>query len=53
MQTLLNAQGFACGTADGEFGPKTAGALRAFQRAHALEADGEFGGQSFAALWNS
>ena len=53
LQTLLNAHGFACGAADGEFGPKTAAALLEFQRAHALGADGEFGAQSFTALWNS
>ena len=53
MQTLLNARGFDCGAADGEFGEATAAALTAFQRAHALECDGEFGGQSFTALWNS
>ena len=53
MQTLLLSQGFDCGAADGEFGPKTAAALTAFQRAHSLAADGEFGGESFTALWNS
>ena len=53
VQTLLLAQGFDCGAADGIFGPLTAGALRSFQRAHALAADGEFGGESFRALWNS
>ena len=52
VQTLLNARGFSCGEADGVFGAKTASALRAFQRAHDLEADGEFGGASFAALWD-
>ena len=53
MQTLLSTQGFDCGEADGEFGPRTAAALTDFQRAHGLEADGEFGTQSFTALWNS
>ena len=53
LQTLLNAHGCDCGEADGEFGPKTAAALLAFQRAHALDADAEFGAQSFTALWNS
>lgn len=53
VQTLLNALGFNCGEADGEFGPMTAAGLRAFQRAKGLDADGEFGGESFTALWNS
>ena len=53
LQTLLLAQGFDCGAADGAFGPRTASALLAFQRAHKLGADGEFGAQSFSALWNS
>ena len=53
LQTLLGAEGFDCGAADGEFGPRTAAALLSFQRAHALAADGEFGPQSFTALWNS
>ena len=53
LQALLSAQGFDCGEADGEFGPKTAAALTAFQRAHGLAADGEFGGESFTALWNA
>lgn len=53
VQTLLRARGFDCGEADGDFGEKTAAALTAFQRAHALEPDGEFGARSFTALWNS
>lgn len=52
VQTLLNARGFSCGEADGIFGAKTAAALRAFQGDHGLDADGEFGGASFAALWD-
>ena len=52
VQTLLNARGFSCGEADGVFGAKTAAALRAFQADHGLDADGEFGGASFAALWD-
>ena len=52
LQALLNAASFDCGAADGAFGPKTAAALLAFQRENGLAADGEFGGESFEALWN-
>ena len=52
LQTLLSAHGFDCGSADGVFGPKTCAALTAFQRKAGLDADGEFGGQSFTALWD-
>lgn len=52
LQTLLSAHGFDCGSADGVFGPKTRAALTAFQRKAGLDADGEFGGQSFTALWD-
>ena len=52
LQTLLSAHGFDCGSADGIFGPKTCAALTAFQRKAGLDADGEFGGQSFTALWD-
>ena len=53
LQTLLNAHGFDCGTADGAFGPRTAAALTSFQRSRSLGIDGEFGAQSFTALWNT
>ena len=52
LQTLLSAHGFDCGSADGVFGPETRAALTAFQRKAGLDADGEFGGQSFTALWD-
>lgn len=50
LQTRLNALGFSCGTADGEFGKKTEAGVKAFQVAKKLEVDGEFGPKSFAAL---
>ena len=52
LQTLLSAHGFGCGSADGVFGPKTCAALTAFQRKAGIDADGEFGSQSFTALWD-
>ena len=53
LQALLCERGFDCAGVDGEFGTRTAAALLEFQRAHGLEADAEFGAQSFTALWNS
>lgn len=50
LQTRLNALGYACGTADGEFGKNTENGVRAFQKAAGIEVDGKFGGESFAAL---
>ncbi|MFE6038969.1 peptidoglycan-binding protein [Streptomyces sp. NPDC056452] len=49
-QTLLNAQGFAAGTADGVFGTKTGTAVKAFQSARGLSSDGVIGRQSWTAL---
>lgn len=40
LQTLLNQLGYAAGTADGIAGSKTRSALRAFQKANNLPADG-------------
>lgn len=40
MQALLNARGFDAGTPDGLVGPQTREALRAFQLAEGLPADG-------------
>lgn len=51
MQQLLNANGFPC-EADGEFGDKTFEALKGFQKAAGIDVDGEWGGQSFKAMWN-
>lgn len=48
LQLMLNAKGFDCGTADGEFGSKTEEGVKAFQRANSLGVDGLFGRLS----WN-
>lgn len=52
MQQLLYANGFDCGEVDGIFGAASEAALRAFQTAARIEVDGEWGGESFNALWN-
>lgn len=43
LQRLLTAKGYACGGADGWFGPKTLAAVRAYQRNHGLLVDGYVG----------
>jgi membrane-bound lytic murein transglycosylase B len=40
LQTALNDRGFAAGSADGQMGPATRQALRAWQRTRGLPADG-------------
>ena len=50
LQADLNALGYACGAADGIFGPKTSAAIVAFQRDHGLEVDGIVGKQTRTAL---
>lgn len=52
MQQLLQDNGFDCGGTDGVFGDQTYGALRLFQEAAKISVDGEWGGESFAAMWN-
>lgn len=50
LQTRLNALGFDCGEADGEFGKNTEKAVKAFQDAAKIEVDGIVGSESIAAL---
>ena len=52
MQQLLKANGFDCGEIDGKFGAASEAALRAFQESVGIVVDGEWGGESFNALWN-
>ena len=40
LQNALNAQGFDCGKADGDFGKKTQAAVSAFEASRGLAADG-------------
>ena len=47
---VKKVQGKVGVTADGNFGPKTEAALRAFQRAHGLVPDGIVGPKTWAAL---
>lgn len=52
MQFLLAAHGFYSGKLDGVFGNSTYTALRDFQKAAGISIDGEWGGESFKAMWN-
>lgn len=49
-QQQLNVKGASL-TADGRFGSKTAGAVRRFQKANSLPADGVIGPETWAALY--
>lgn len=53
LQRKLNYLGYKCGSADGIFGPKTDAAVRAFQRAKKLSADGIVGANTWRALLNA
>jgi peptidoglycan hydrolase-like protein with peptidoglycan-binding domain len=52
VQRRLQTHGFEPGPADGVFGPRTDAAVRAFQRARSLEADGIVGPHTRQALAN-
>lgn len=50
VQAQLNDLGFNAGAADGDFGTQTANAVKAFQAARGLEADGVIGAETYRAL---
>jgi len=50
LQQLLTLKGFSPGGVDGDFGPKTLAAVKAFQHAKGLTVDGVVGPQTWAAL---
>ncbi|HWR07950.1 C40 family peptidase [Sporomusa sp.] len=50
IQSQLNSLGFNAGAADGDFGDVTVNAVKAFQKARGLEADGVIGPQTYRAL---
>ncbi|MBE5783540.1 MAG: hypothetical protein E7329_09545 [Clostridiales bacterium] len=53
LQTKLKSLGFYTGTVDGSFGTGTEDAVKAFQRAHSLTADGVAGGGTFDKLFST
>lgn len=50
LQQILNAKGYKL-SVDGDFGPATEAAVRAYQKANHLEADGEVGPLTWGALF--
>jgi peptidoglycan hydrolase-like protein with peptidoglycan-binding domain len=50
LQEKLQAAGFDCGGADGDFGARTEAAVKAFQQAKGLPADGVAGDRTWGAL---
>lgn len=50
LQVLLNGFGFSCGAVDGSFGPATLSAVKSFQKASKISADGIVGSATWTAL---
>ena len=50
IQLALKAAGFDPGTPDGKMGPRTRAAIRDFQIAHGLQADGKVGSRTWSKL---
>lgn len=50
LQEKLNSLNYSCGIADGDFGTKTASAVREFQRKNGLSVDGIAGPKTLAAI---
>ena len=52
LQQILNGKGYKL-SVDGDFGPATEAAVKAYQKANGLEADGEVGEHTWASLFGS
>lgn len=50
LQRLLNALGYSCGSVDGDFGANTLNALKKYQKAKKLDADGICGKNTWSKL---
>jgi peptidoglycan hydrolase-like protein with peptidoglycan-binding domain len=53
LQTWLATVGFSPGAADGDFGPKTEAAVKAFQTSAGIQVDGIAGPETLAHLWGA